>query len=964
MSARVHEQALVGNVTQDHAVDSVGGALREALAGRYEIQAECGRGGTSIVYRARDLREHRLVAIKVMHPELSSSATAERFLREVRIAGALEHPHVARLLDSGEAAGQLYCVFPFIDGETLRARLAREGPLPVAEAMRLAKEIGDALSYAHAHGVIHRDVKPENILISDGHAILGDFGIARAVVVAAGDRLTDSGIAVGTPSYMSPEQAVASPDLDARSDQYALAVCLYEMLAGDPPFIGRTTQAIIARLLTEPPPRLEVARPTVAPGIVAAIERALSKVPADRYRSVAAFLAALASPDTRLVRARERRSPMVGAAATLAVVSLAGSGWWYLNRAPVADATRVVVFPARTSATGSDPEAGLRIADAIQIAVEHTEPLRWIPAWDDLDSATRADPGTLQLGRARALALRRGARYFVTSVAGAPGGRNSVTVLLHDAVGDSLVERASVVDSLGGVPPSALAIRALPRLLARMLDPRARVDLSPLTDRKLAAIARLLEGEEAYRSARFATAFERYRQAVAEDSSFAYAAIKGAQAASWQNRLGEAIDLIRVARANESLLPPKYRPYLNGVAAYLDGRGDDAVASFRQALGTDRYWAEAAMALGDTYYHLMPTPAPLDSLARDAFVMASALDSTFTPPLFHLAEISAREGERDRARELLMRLQRGGADASWTRHVAVMLRCLEGRLPAAEWRAIAAASPDEALMAAHALAGGGRQPRCALDGFRAILDAGSASVGTAWAAALGLNGMLMAVGRTRDAVQLLDSARAAISVRAYSFAVLEVYADSAFADMGRAAEAFAVAQFGPHYERASTRPSWAFGMWEAWKGNADAVETIAARLAREAAERPTPRSRLAAASLAARLSLLRGDTAAALRRLSALPVVAPRDSLSWEYFEPLATDRLTLATLLLQRGRPADAIAQASAFDHQEPVAFLPFIRPSLELRARAAEQLGQGAVAARFRARLRALDAAGRAGA
>ena len=944
--------------------EPIGEGFRAALAGRYELIAECGRGASSIVFRARDVRDERVVAIKVLRPELSSPSSADRFLREVRITSVLEHPHVASLLDSGEAGGLLYCVLPFIDGETLRARIAREGPLPTDVALRLTRQVGDALTYAHGLGVIHRDVKPENILLTGDHACLSDFGIARAIVVAAGETLTDSGIVVGTPSYMSPEQAVASKVLDERSDEYALAVCLYEMLAGDPPFAGRTSQAIMARQLAEAPPRLEITRPTVAPGVIAAIERALQKVPGDRYASVADFLAALESADTKLQRDPPRRWTIVGLfTATAVVIATIVVGWWFSTRPPALDASRVLVFPARTSASGSDPEAGLRIADAIQVAVEHTEPLRWLPAWDDLDSATRSDPGTLQLSRARALARRRGARYFVTSATSSAGDHASVMMLLYDAAGDSLVARESVTDTIGGVPPSALAIRALPRLLARMLDPRARVDLTPLTDRKLAAISRLLEGEEAYRSARFATAFTRYREAVAEDSLFAYAALKGAQAASWQNRLGEAKDLIRLATLNERLLPPKYRPYLHGMEAYLDGRGDAAVAGFRQALAMDKYWAEAATALGDVYYHLLPSAAPLDSLAESSFSDALSIDSSFTPPLFHLAEIAIREGDRERARTFLVRLTRGGADVSWTRHLAIMLRCLDGVPMTAEWRDFASRSADETMLAAYAIAGGGRQARCAMSGFRAVLATRDAAAGTVWAAALGLDGLVVATGRSAYAVRLLDSVRTAISVRAYSFSVIDVYADSGFATMARGAEAFALAQFGPNYERASVRPSWAFGMWEAWKGNRVTLEAIAQRVTRQSVDAPTPVTTLAAASLNAHVALLRGDTAEAIRRLQSLPVVAPRDSLSWEYFEPLAPDRLTLAALLLARGQPAEALAQASVFDHPQPVAFFAFIRPSLEIRARAAEQMGRAALAAGFRARLRALDAVGPAG-
>lgn len=938
-------------------IESIPAGFAQAISSRYLVEDECGRGGTSVVYRCRDLRDDRVVAIKVFRPELSAASGAERFLREVRIVQSLRHEHIAPLLDFGEANGVLYCVLPFVEGETLRGRITREGPLPVEDALRLAREVGAALSHAHTHGVIHRDVKPENILLADGHALLSDFGIARAIVVAAGDRLTDSGMVVGTPSYMSPEQASADAALDAHTDQYALAICLYEMLAGDPPFRGRTSQAIIARHLSELPPPLEIVRSTVAPGVVAAIERALAKVPADRFESVDAFLTALDARDTKLIRPSRRRrwQPLVAGLGVLAV-----SVWWWVGRAQPLDDARVLVFPARTAAVGSDPEEGLRIADAIQVAVEHSEPLRWIPAWESLDPASRADPGRLQNAQARDLARRRGARYYVMSALESSATGTQVVIWLYDAAGDSVLTQVSASDSTGTVPPTALAIRALPRLLAKMLDPAARVDLSPLTDRKLSAIVKLFEAEEAYRTARFAAAFTLYRESVAEDSVFAYAALKGAQAASWLNRLEEANDLVRLARFHVSLLPPKYRPYLDGVESYLDGRADAAVDGFRRALTADRYWAEAATALGDVYYHLIPAAAPLDSLTEAAFLRAVEIDSLFLPPLFHLAEIAIRRGDRVHGRRYLDRMVKAGADPAWTRHLTVMLQCVEGRMSAADWSALANRSPDDAMVAAHALGAGARQPACVIAGFRAVLAAPQATVGTLWGAALGLHGMLIATGPTEEAVRLLDSTRTHISSRALAFGMIGVYADSAFRTIAEQAELFGRERYGAHYETARPRSAWAFGVWEAWKGNRAAVETIAARLTALGRETGVPATVLAAASLDAHLALLRGDTAGALARFGALPIVAPRDSLPWEFLEPLAPDRMTYATLLLASGRAADAFAAASVFDHPAPVAYFAFVRPSLELRMRAATQLGRPAVAAALRNRLRALDAAG----
>src|SRR5881398_3244428 len=213
--------------------------LQAALADRYTIERELGRGGMATVYLAQDRKHHRQVGIKVLKPELAAALGPERFLREIETAARLNHPHILPLHDSGEATGLLYYVMPYVEGETLRNRLDRAGQLPVAEAVQIVREVADALSHAHSHDVVHRDIKPENILLEAGHAVVADFGIARAITAAGGEQLTATGLAVGTPAYMSPEQAAGDSVLDGRSDVYALGCVLYEMLAGEPPFTGR-----------------------------------------------------------------------------------------------------------------------------------------------------------------------------------------------------------------------------------------------------------------------------------------------------------------------------------------------------------------------------------------------------------------------------------------------------------------------------------------------------------------------------------------------------------------------------------------------------------------------------------------------------------------------------------------------------------------------------------------------------
>src|SRR2546423_5318832 len=256
--------------------------LRGALADRYAIDRELGHGGTATVYLARDLKHGRSVAVKVLRPELAAALGAERFLRESETAARLTHPHILPLHDSGEAKGFLYYVMPFVDGESLRDRLRREQQLPIEEAVRIAREVASALSHAHSHDVVHRDIKPENILISGGEAVVADFGIGRAITAAARDTLTGTGIAIGTPGYMSPEQATGGARLDGRSDIYSLARVLDEMLAGDPPYMASSSEAILARQSMDPVPRLRTVRETVPAAVEQVIGQALSKVPADR----------------------------------------------------------------------------------------------------------------------------------------------------------------------------------------------------------------------------------------------------------------------------------------------------------------------------------------------------------------------------------------------------------------------------------------------------------------------------------------------------------------------------------------------------------------------------------------------------------------------------------------------------------------------------------------------------------
>ena len=312
--------------------------LNAALAGHYIVDRELGRGGMSLVYLARDVKHERFVALKTLRPEIAVALGHERFLREIKLAARLQHPNILPVYDSGEAAGRLFYVMPFVEGESLRDRLVREPQLPLDDALQIAREVADALTYAHVHDVVHRDIKPENIMLSGGHAVVTDFGIARAINMAGGESLTQTGLAIGTPAYMPPEQVVGSKHVDGRADLYSLACVLYETLAGQPPFTGPNAQAVMARHSLDAVPRLKVVRGAIPDDLEKAIERALEKVPADRYQTPAEFSQALTKASTgrisRVTAARRGvpawRRP--GALIAMGVVALAIAAWLLLGR--------------------------------------------------------------------------------------------------------------------------------------------------------------------------------------------------------------------------------------------------------------------------------------------------------------------------------------------------------------------------------------------------------------------------------------------------------------------------------------------------------------------------------------------------------------------------------------------------------------------------------------------------------
>ncbi len=329
--------------------------------GSYRVLRTLGRGGMATVYLAHDLRHRRSVALKVLHPELAHALGADRFLREIEVAANLSHPHILPLFDSGEVEGLLYYVMPYVEGESLRDRLQRETQLPVEDALQIAREVADALAYAHGQGVIHRDIKPENILLSGGHALVADFGIARVLGQAGSERLTATGMAVGTAAYMSPEQATGASQIDGRSDVYSLGCVVYEMLVGATPFVGPSAQALLAQHVLDPVPPLRTRRAAVTSGVERAVLKALAKAPADRFATPSRFSEALAAGDTLELPAAKRRISrpgLIAAGATLVLLLGAVAAVLSRQHAPTRalDANVVAVAPFRV--TSADPSLG------------------------------------------------------------------------------------------------------------------------------------------------------------------------------------------------------------------------------------------------------------------------------------------------------------------------------------------------------------------------------------------------------------------------------------------------------------------------------------------------------------------------------------------------------------------------------------------------------------------------------
>ncbi len=614
--------------------------LRTALAGRYSIERELGRGGMATVYLACDLRHDRSVALKVLRPELAASLGPERFLREIRVTSQLQHPHILPVLDSGGTAALLWYTMPYVAGETLRARIVREKQLPIEDALEICRQVVGALGHAHSSGVVHRDIKPENVLLHQGQALVADFGIARALATSDGEKLTETGLSIGTPTYMSPEQAAQSHDVDSRSDLYSLGCVLYEMLAGQPPFMAPTAQGLLARHAVDPVPSLRTVRATVPPAVERAITKALAKVPADRFRTAGEFAAALSAPtipEAISARVARRRTWLLSGAAVLSLaVGAAAALLARLHPAgsrviPSASVIAVLPFSPSVADTGLE-RLGRDLVLTLSPTLDGVGEIRTVDAHSVLAQSS-SPAATSSLERERAIGRSFGAGSVLHGSVLRVGSNVRVDVGLIPTDSAAPIARASVTapsDSIELIT-NAITRALLPQIWRRGVAPSPSLD-GALRTRSIPALRAFLEGERALIENRWDDATEAYGRAIEADSAFWLAYARYAYVLQWRFRPVDST-LTNALMSHRSALPERDRLLLETSLA------DDASGVLSRARQiTERFPSNwfARMQYADHLFHWAPLLGHSRAEGRASLEETLRLNPRFVPGWEHL----------------------------------------------------------------------------------------------------------------------------------------------------------------------------------------------------------------------------------------------------------------------------------------------------------------------------------------
>ncbi len=973
--------------------------LTAALADRYRIERELGAGGMATVYLAHDLKHNRQVAIKVLRPELAAALGADRFLREIETTANLQHPHILPLFDSGAVsltddsrlptAGSqlLFYVMPFVNGETLRARLARTGPLPLDEAVRYTTEIADALAKAHKAGVVHRDIKPENIFIADGHALVLDFGIAKAVASShrpegpPGPKdpanpsgpsiLTTLGVSIGTPAYMAPEQVAGDPNIDHRADLYALGLVAYEMLAGGSPYTATTPAQQMAAHIAQAPAPVELKRKDCPPALAALVMRCLAKNPDERWQSADDIVNQLRALDTApLQRSAARGGQRIAIIAGALLLGLAAVFMFRRNAHPApsaASANVIAVLPFTVRGGPQFAYLGEGIVDLLSTSLDGAAGLRSVNAHALLGYAGQ-DASAMSVERAGAVADHFKAGLFVMGDVLEVGGKLRLSASLFDRANEAKPLAEATVDGDPGDVTSLVDLLATRLAADRSAEGGARLTrTAAVTTSSIPALKAYMEGEQAYRAGQYVAATKAFQEAVTADTGFALAFHRLGMA---QERMAWADDSRRSAELaflHSDRLSAHDRRFLEALLTMRRGHAGEAEQQFRAIAQSWPDDAEAWYQLGELSFHGNPLRGQSFTDSRTAFSQALFLDPGDLGALYHLMRIAARDGnqplldslsarfyklspEGDRTLELrALQALATGDSVAVDSVMAAFGRAPDGTLAIGMWslavfaQSLPSASRLALLMTEPARPRGVRAQGHVYLAYLALAQGRLALARTELAAASALGGSeaplvdawfntLPFVPATRGE---LDASRARLARWDATDTTLLSTQPSAF--------------FSGHNGVRPILKLYVLGLLDIRRGaTAEAMKGVEQLQGMGAATEGPPLALELAEGLRAQMALAKAQPDSALASLEALHLEGWYELTFMSPFYGGALERFTRAKLLATQGRNNDALAWYRGLG-ENSTPELVFLGPAMLAQARIQEKLGHPKEAALF---------------
>ncbi|MEE8061111.1 MAG: protein kinase family protein, partial [Gemmatimonadales bacterium] len=740
-------------------------------------------------------------------------------------------------------------------------------------------------------------------------------------------------MAVVTPAYVSPEQATASDDIDGRTDIYSLGCVLYQMLAGTPPYMGSTPQAVLARHVSpDMAPGIRTVRTTISEPLEGVVRKAMAKVPADRFATAAELRDLLGQPDTYELPAKSTGSKRpIWMAAAAVVLVVGGFLGWNATRGDTGSlrTNQIVVYPLVTpELAAADATAGEDIAIIVGHTVDGTGALRWVDGWTLLTDEQRGRMRGVSAETEQRLARAQGSARYLTGSVFVYADSVQVLLALHDVAGDSILARSAEsvpLETEGTWREEAIraGLLAVNGLLPALIPVGSPDVVDEWRDRNPAAIADFLAAEQLFRRARSTEALVFYRKSIATDPQFSLAAVRGSQAAIWAHELEAVAELVQPILDRPEGVPPEYLHFANGLAAFANGAADEAVRQLREAVTLDPEFGEAWMQLGETYTHLLPNEPNPDSLANQAFARAFALDPSGTNVLFHLIQQAVRTGDTAGASEMAEAFLRADPDPQLAREVDIMVSCGAGGPDAVDWATVSREAPAAALHTAKAF--GWAVVPCSEAANRAALASGDFR----WFSEVGLVTMHLLQGRDDRARHIIDSIMVADSAGSSLYLVAAAFGAGALQTevRVRAQEILARerARHGERYQRlALPYLLWEIGVLEARLGNVAAARDVRNTLTGLAGQDDgDPRlAGMLATAMAAHVAVAESDTAGAIDLLQSLVPTGNKNQLAWNEEESLGPERLLLAELLLSQGRFEEARAVAARFDTSLPLIY------------------------------------------